>query len=144
MSGTSQHEGPDLAEGETLLHQHTPDLGAFKRTALLLLAITLVPTVVMYVAFPDTFWVAVPLFISCFLLMQERFGLGKHAAWVTDRRIIWQDGRTIDLAEINTVDMIGNAVRIRTKDHGTKHKLYYAKGRRALRDLVNSARGDAT
>lgn len=132
--------GPDLQDGETLLHHHTPHLGAFKRTALLMIAITLVPTGVMMFAFPDTLWVAVPLFVTCFLLMQERFSLGKYAAWVTDRRIIFQRGEEVALTSIDTVDMIGNAVRLRLVDKSPKAKLFYAKDRSALQDLIETAR----
>ena len=124
-----------------MVHHHKPDLGTFKRTALLLLAITLVPTAVMYILFPGTFWVVVPLFVSSFVLMQERFGLGKHTAWVTNQRIIWQGGGDVALSAISKVDMFANAVRIRTDDGEPSHKIYYAKDRRALCDLIDTTRG---
>ena len=134
------NKGPQLSENEEILHHHTPDLGAFKKTALLLLAITLVPTVVMVFLLPDTFWVAVPMFVTCLLLMQERYNLGKYAAWITDQRIVLQGDQAHQLADIASVDMIGNAVRMRFVSGGPRVKLYYPKDRQALRDLIETAR----
>lgn len=131
-------KGPHLQQGEAIVHHHKPDMGAFKRAALVSLAITLVPTGVMISAVPDTIWVAVPLFITCLLLMQERFTLGKYAAWVTNRRVILQDGATHRLADIHTVDTIANAVRLR---HNRKRtKLYYPKDKAGLKDIIDTAR----
>lgn len=106
-----------------------------------MLAITLVPTGVMFFAFPDTLWVAVPLFVTCLLLMQERVTLGKYAAWITNQRVILQSDQSLDLAQIDSVDVIGNAVRIRPVDRGARVKLYYPKDRAELLGVLNSARG---
>ncbi len=130
---------PQLAEGETLLHHHVPDLGAFKRTALLLLAITIVPTVMFLVLIPDSFWAAVPLFVSCLLLMQERFTLGKYAAWITNRRVVFQGDKEIALGDITSIDTTGNAVRLRHGVPTQKTKLYYAKDRAALVQVIKAA-----
>ena len=134
---------PQLQDGEEIVHHHVPDLRAFKRTALLLLAITLVPTAVFLFAFPDSMWVAVPLFVSCLLLMQERFTLGKYSAWVTNQRILLQGDVAIGLGDIVLVDVIGNAVRLRHGGASAKTKLYYPEDRDALAKIILDARQEA-
>ncbi|AKS47428.1 hypothetical protein SAMN05444287_2928 [Octadecabacter temperatus] len=134
---------PQLAEGEEVLHQHVPNLGAFKRTALLMLAITILPTVVILMQFPDTLWGVAPMFVTCLLLMQERFNLGKYAAWITNQRVLLQSDEEIALGDIAKTDTFGNAVRLHHKDSGQKTKLYYAKDRGALRQLIETARQGA-
>ena len=137
---------PQLADGEEILHHHTPDIGAFKRTALLMLAITLVPTVMFVVFIPDTFWGAVPLFITCLLLMQERFTLGKYAAWITNRRVLMQGDVEHVLSDITSVETIGTAVRL--NHTGGRTKLFYPKDKAALKGIIetamNAARSEAT
>ena len=134
---------PKLAEGEDVLHHHVPNLGAFKRTALLMLAITIIPTALILALFPDTLWGVAPMFITCLLLMQERFNLGKYAAWVTTQRVVLQSDEEIALGDISMTDTFGNAVRLHHKDGGQKTKLYYAKDRAALRQLIETARQGA-
>ena len=131
---------PQLAEGEEILHQHVPSLGAFKRTALLMLAITIIPTVLILTLFPETLWGVAPMFIACLLLMQERFNLGKYAAWITNKRILLQGDEEIALGDITMADTFGNAVRLRHGVDGQKAKLYYAKDRVALHQLIETAR----
>ena len=133
-------DGPALQDDEHILHHHVPDLRAFKRTALLMLAITLVPTAVIAALLPDTFWAAVPLFVTCVLLMQERYTLGKYAAWITQERVILQNGTAVALADIAIVDGIGNAVRLRDKA-GQVTKLYYPLDRATLCQIIETARG---
>ena len=130
---------PKLAEGEEVLHQHVPNLRAFKRTALLMLAITMVPTAVILMLFPDTLWGVAPMFITCLVLMQERFNLGKYAAWITNRRILLQGDQEIALGDISKTDTFGNAVRLRHGASGQNTKLYYAKDRGALMQLIETA-----
>ena len=131
---------PQLAEGEEVLHHHVPNLGVFKRTALLMLAITIIPTVLILVLFPDTLWGVAPMFVTCLLLMQERFNLGKYAAWITNQRILLQGDEEIALGEISMTDTFGNVVRLRHGADGQKSKLYYAKDRGALMQLIETAR----
>ncbi len=132
-------DGPALIEGEEIIHHHVPHLGAFKRTALLLLAISLVPTIVIATLIPDTFWAAVPVFVTCLLLMQERYNLGKHAAWVTNQRVILQGDEAIALTDIETLDAIGSAVRMRPTK-GPRIKLSYAKNRDELLQAIQTAK----
>lgn len=134
--------GPVLLEGEEIIHHHVPHLGAFKRTALLLLAISLVPTLVIATLIPDTFWAAVPVFLTCLLLMQERYNLGKHAAWVTNQRVILQGDDAIALADIETLDTFGNAVRLR-RAKGQRIRLNYAKDRQQLLGAIQTAKAES-
>ncbi len=134
---------PQLAEGEEVVHQHVPNLGAFKRTALLMLAITILPTVLILMLFPDTLWGVAPMFVTCLLLMQERFNLGKYAAWITNQRILMQSDEEIALGDIVKTDTFGNSVRLHHKDSSQKTKLYYAKDRSALLQLIETTRQGA-
>lgn len=131
---------PQLAEGEEILHHHVPNLRTFKRTALLMLAITIFPTAVILMLFPDTLWGVAPMFVTCLLLMQERFNLGKYAAWITNQRILMQSDEEIALGDISKTDTFGNAVRLHQKARGQTSKLYYAKDRKALKQLIEIAR----
>jgi len=130
---------PQLAEGEDIIHHHVPNLGVFKRTALLLLAITLVPTLVIAVAVPDTFWAAVPMFVTCLLLMQERYNLGKHAAWITNQRVLFQGDEALALNDITSVEPKGNGVLLRHDAAAKSTKLNYAKDRSALAQTILTA-----
>ncbi len=133
-------DGPQLRAGEDVIHHHAPDLGAYKRTALTLLAITLVPTIVVATVIPDTFWVAVPTFVTCLLLMQERYNLGKHAAWVTNQRVVLQGDDAIALADIEMLDLTVNAVRLSPANGGRRIKLCYAKDKQALLQIIQKAK----
>ncbi|HCP80771.1 MAG TPA: hypothetical protein DIT67_03980 [Octadecabacter sp.] len=134
---------PKLAEGEEVLHHHVPNLGAFKRTALFMLAITIIPTAFILTLFPETLWGVAPMFITCLLLMQERFNLGKYAAWITNQRVVLQGDEEIALRDISMTDTFGNAVRLHHGADGQKSKLNYAKDRAALRQLIETARQGA-
>ncbi|WP_281984356.1 hypothetical protein [Thalassorhabdomicrobium marinisediminis] len=136
-------EAPPLEAGEVLLHHHRPDLAAFRHTALVLLAVTLVPTLAMVAAFPDSLWGAAPLFIACLLLMQERVTLGRHAAWITNRRILLQNAAPVALRNIATTNVVGNAVRLRTVDPARRVTLSYPSDKTALRDVIDTARQEA-
>lgn len=136
--------GPVLQTGEDILHHHVPSLGAFKRTALLLLAVTLVPTVVVVALFPDTFWGAIPMFVTCLILVQERYNLGKYAAWITNQRVVFQGDAAIELSDISEVDTVGNAVRMRPVVGGKNIKIYYPNDRTALVATIEKARTDAS
>ena len=133
---------PALQDGEEVIHHHIPDLGAFKRTALLMLVITLAPTSLMVALLPDTFWPAVPLFVTCLLLMQERYNLGRYAAWITNKRILFQGDEALELSDIGMVGIAGNAVRLRPSKGGPATKLYYPKDRNALAVIIETARQD--
>ncbi|SMX42818.1 hypothetical protein [Octadecabacter ascidiaceicola] len=130
---------PQLVAGEEVLHQHVPNLGAFKRTALLMLAITIIPTAVILMLFPDSVWGVAPMFLTCLLLTQERFNLGKYAAWITNKRVILQGDEEVALDDISSVKVSANAVRLEYGPDGQKAKLYYAKDRAALKQLIDGA-----
>jgi len=133
---------PPLLEGETVIHDHIPSLRAFKRTALLMLALTLPAVVAMLVVFPDTFWPVVPLFVTCVILMQERVRLGRYRAWVTNKRIILQGDRTLDLAEVTGAKHSGNGVRVGVQGHlGKGIKLFYPEDGPALSAVIETAMG---
>ena len=135
--------GPPLEEGEVVLFDHIPSHAAFRRTALVLLAVTLVPTAVMAVVFPDSIWVAVPMFVTCVLLMQERVWLGRYRAWITDRRIIRQRGEEVRLDEVVNAAKAGNGVRVRTAAGAKGFKLYYPPDGPALAAAIRNAKGAA-
>lgn len=135
---------PPLDEGEEILFDHIPSLRSFRRTALLMLAVTLPAVVAFAVVFPDSFWPAVPLFVACVLLMQERVTLGRHRAWVTNRRVILQGDRAVPLAGIRGVAVKGNGVRVAVAGHSGKGiKLYYPQNGQALVAAIEDARKGA-
>lgn len=136
-------QAPPLHPGEAVVFDHVPSLRSYKRTALLMLALTLPAVIAMLVVFPDTFWPAVPLFITCFILMQERFRLGRHRAWITNQRIILQGGRAFDLADITGARHSGNGVRVGLLGHlGKGIKLFYPADGAALSKAIEDARKD--
>lgn len=132
---------PPLDDGEEVLFDHIPSLRAFKRTALLMLALTLPAVIAFAVVFPDSFWPAVPLFVACVLLMQERVTLGRHRAWVTNQRVIFQGDRAVPLADIRGAAVKGNGVRVAVAKHSGKGiKLYYPANGQALVRAIETAR----
>jgi len=134
--------GPPLLEGETVLHDHIPSQRSFKRTALLMLVLTLPAVAAMLVVFPDTFWPAVPLFITCVILMQERVRLGRYRAWITNKRIILQGDRAVALTDVTGVRHSGNGVRIGVRGHmGKGIKLFYPADGAALVTAIETAKG---
>lgn len=136
-------QAPPLQDGEGVVFDHIPSLRSFKRTALLMLVLTLPAVVAMLVVFPDTFWPAVPLFVTCVILMQERIRLGRHRAWITNRRIILQGDRAVDLADVSAARPSGNGVRIGVSGHmGKGIKLFYPENAAALAEAIEEARGN--
>lgn len=131
---------PPLNDGEHILFNHVPSLRAYKRTALLMIAVTLPAVVAFLFVFPDTFWPAVPLFVTCFLLMQERFTLGRHRAWITNQRIIFQGGRVTPLADVAGATKAGNGVRLMLQNGGKGEKLSYPEDAKALIATLDTAR----
>ena len=140
MSGDALGNGPPLEDGEEVMFDHIPSLRVFKRTALLLLALTLPAVIIFLVIFPDTFWPAVPLFVTCVILMQERVRLGRYRAWITNRRVILQGERMIPLGDIQAVDVLGNGVRIAYPNGGKGTKLMYSADKPALAKAIEAAR----
>lgn len=133
---------PPLADGEDVLFDHVPSLKVYKRTALLMIVLTLPVVAVFLYVFPDSLWPVVPLFVTCFLLMQERFSLGRYRAWITNRRIILQGGREIGLGEVTGAEAKGNGVRIGVAGHrGKGVKLFYSEDKAALLATIRDARG---
>lgn len=99
-----------------------------------------VVAVFLYV-FPDTIWPVVPLFVACLTLMQERVRLGRYRAWVTNQRIILQEGRSIPFEQIIDIGHRGNGVRMTIKGHrGKGIKLYYPEDPALLIDTIENAR----
>lgn len=133
-------DGPPLEDGERIVFDHIPSLRSFKRTALLMIVLTLPAVIAMAYVFPDTFWPAVPLFITCFILMQERFRLGRYRAWITNRRVILQGGRSIDLNDIRTAAQRGNGVRLFSEVSSRASKLFYPADGAALVRAIQSAK----
>lgn len=132
-------KGPPLEDGEEVVFDHIPSLAAFRKTALILLAATLLPTIVFAVVFPDSFWVAVPLFVSCVILMQERATFGKYRAWITNQRIILQNGRAVMLWDVLAAVKSGNGVRVRHSSNMKGIKLYYPEDPAKLISAITSA-----
>lgn len=129
---------PPLDPGETLLCDHIPSLRAFRRTALLGIALSIPPMLAFLVILPDTVWPVVPLFLTCLLLMQERFRLGRHRAWVTSRRVIFQGGRSLPLPGLTEVRAAHGAVYL-SGAQGAE-KLSYAARPAELAAVINTAR----
>lgn len=132
--------GPPLEEGEEILFDHIPSHAAFRKVALILLAVTLLPTAAFAIVFPDTIWPAVPLFAACVILMQERVTFGRHRAWVTSRRIVMQKGRELPLTEVTQAAVKGNGVRVGTRTSIKGIKLFYPPDGPALAAAINAAR----
>ncbi len=132
--------GPPLEEGEEVVFDHVPSFAAFRKTALVLLGVTLAPTVAMAAVLPDSIWGAVPLFVACVILMQERVWLGKYRAWITNRRIIRQKGEDVPLWDVTNAAPSGNGVRVRTTGSPRGIKLFYPADGPALATAILSAR----
>ncbi|MEL6960159.1 MAG: hypothetical protein AAGL89_14530 [Pseudomonadota bacterium] len=137
-------KGPPLQDGEEVLFDHVPSLRSFKRTALILIGLTIPAVAVMLVVFPDTIWPVVPLFVTCVILMQERVRLGRYRAWITNQRIVMQGDRSIDLADVTGSKHSGNGVRIGVAGHlGKGIKLFYPEDGPALIEAIESAKRNA-
>lgn len=135
-------KGPPLHSGEEIVFDHIPSLKAFKRAALFLIFVSLMPTIAFALAMPDSYWVSLPLFLCCLILMQERFRLGRHRAWITNARIILLDGTMIDLDAITSVKVKQVAVRVRYGETDTVQSLHYPENGAVLSDAINDARKD--
>ncbi|AGI65966.1 hypothetical protein OAN307_c01990 [Octadecabacter antarcticus 307] len=134
-------DAPPLNDDEVILLDHVPSLRAFRRVALLLIAVTLLPTIAFAVVFPDTYWPIAPLFVTCFLLFQERFTLGRHRAWVTNQRVLVQGGESAAWDTVSEATMTLGFVKLRRKGAGRTLTLSYAADATALINAINSARG---
>ena len=130
---------PPLHSGETILHNHVPSQRVFKRAAVFLIAVSLLPTIAFAFAFDDSFWVIVPLFVTCLLLMQERFTMGRHRAWITNQRIIFQD-RDIALADITATTVKAVYVRVQHSGAGKSAPIYYPADGPAVAQAIDAAR----
>lgn len=133
---------PPLNEKEEVIFDHIPSLRAFKRTALFILALQIPVVAVFIYAFPDTFWPAVPVFVACVILMQERVRLGRYRAWITNERIILQDDLSVALADVRGAAHQGNGVRVQVEGHAGKWiKLYYPDDGAKLAEVINRQKG---
>jgi hypothetical protein len=137
--------GPALQDGEAVIFDHVPSLRSFQLTALAALGLTLLPVAVFAVVFPGSYWTAVPVFVTCMILLQERFRLGRHRAWITPRRIILQEGDEVAMTDVDRADPRGNGVRVSC--HGGARRglqLSYAPDRPALARAINTAATEAS
>jgi hypothetical protein len=137
-------DAPPLNNDEVILYNHLPSLRVFKRVALFLLAVSLLPTLAFAVTFPDTYWPIAPLFVTCFLLVQERFTLGRHRAWITNQRIILQGGADIPLGSIDTIKSKTVAVQVRHSSGGKPLQLFYPEDGPAVTRTIDAARKAVT
>jgi len=103
---------------------------------LLMIGLTLPAVVAVLIVFPDTFWPAVPLFITCLILMQERFRLGRYRAWITNQRIIFQGERSVPLEDVQGAAKSGNGVRINIGSSAKSAKLFYPEDGTALLEAI--------
>lgn len=133
--------GPQLNDGEVLVHDHIPSLRAFRRMALLGLALSILPVLGFVLILPETIWPVVPMFLTALLLMQERFRLGRHRAWITSERIIFQGGRFLPLSGVTDVRARSWLVQV----NGTQgsETLTYAKDPSGLAQIITDARAKA-
>nr|WP_268821673.1 hypothetical protein [Octadecabacter dasysiphoniae] len=130
-----------MNEGEVIVFDHLPSHRTFRRAAVFLLLVSLVPTLIFALVFPDTLWIMLPLFLACMLLVQERFKLGRHRAWITNRRIILQDGTAIDLADVVETKARSVVVGVRHGADRAMLPLYYAADGETLAAAIDTARG---
>ncbi|WP_412508283.1 hypothetical protein [Roseovarius sp. SYSU LYC5161] len=141
---TASAGGPALQEGEEVIFDHVPSLRSFQGTALVALGLTLLPVVAFAAAFPDSFWPALPVFLTCLILLQERVRLGRHRAWITRRRIILQGGEEVAMSDVEQARPRLHGVRV-TCPRGPVRRLdlSYAPDRSALAQAINSAAKEA-
>ncbi len=126
---------PPLNDGEIVLHDHVPSMGKFRKAALVAIAITLVPTVMFAVLWPDTLFGVVPLLLTCVVLVQERLTLGRYRAWITNQRVILQGGEEAPLWDVTEVTQRWAGVRL----DGVNLRLAYVADTQALRDVIAAA-----
>lgn len=135
--------GPALQEGEEVIFDHIPSLRSFQLTALVLIGLTLPVAVVFGMIFAETVWPALPVFLTCMILLQERFRLGRYRAWITGRRIILQGGEEVAMEHVGRAEPRGTGVRVIRTDGARPVKLHYAADRAALAGAINRAKGGA-
>ncbi|MCF2904733.1 hypothetical protein L0666_07020 [Octadecabacter sp. CECT 8868] len=132
---------PPLEDGEVVMFDHVPSFRAFKRTALLMIALTVPAVVVFLIVFPDTLWPVVPMFVTCVILMQERVRLGRYRAWITNKRVIFQADQSVALDDIGAVTKNRNGVRLAWINGGKGTKLLYPEDANALIAAIETAKG---
>lgn len=130
---------PPLQNGEDVVFDHFPSARVFKRTALMMIGLTIPVVVVFLYVFPDTIWPTVPLFVTCVILMQERVRLGRYRAWITNQRVILQGGDAISLNDVARVAARTNGVQIVTKGDRANTKLHYPENPAALITAIETA-----
>jgi len=86
-----------------MVFDHIPSMKVFRRTAVLSLLTSLPVAAVFGIVWPDTLAVMIPVILTCIVLMQERFKLGRYRAWITNRRVILQGGREVQLLDLGDV-----------------------------------------
>ena len=126
---------PPLDEDETILHDHIPSLGKFRKAALIAILITLVPSFVFSMVWPDSLVAVIPLLLTCAVLLQERLTLGKHRAWITDKRVILQGGQDAPLWDVTGVTTKWAGVRL----EGVDVRLAYVADVQTLSDVIATA-----
>lgn len=134
-------QAPPINDGEQVVFDHIPSLRKFKRTALLMIGLTLPAVAAMLVVFPDSFWPVLPLFITCFILMQERFRLGRYRAWITNQRVILQGGQSYALSDVQAAAVRGNGVRLNVGNRIKGVKLFYPENGEDLVRAITDAKG---
>lgn len=126
---------PPLNDGEAVLHDHVPSQRKFRKAALFTILITLIPTVIFAMVWPDTGAAVVPLLLTCVLLVQERLTLGRHRAWITNQRVILQGGEDAPLWDVSGITPKWAGVRL----DGVDVRLAYVGDEQALRDVISAA-----
>lgn len=127
---------PPLPEGETLLHTHVPSLGAFQRNALVFLGLSFGATVILAAFDAPDYLVVGPVLLTLLVLLQERLTLRRNGAWITNRRVLFQTGQEVPLAEIGPARPHRTGVRL----GGKGGRLPYAADPGALARIINEAR----
>lgn len=118
-----------------MLHDHVPSMGEFRKTALISILVTLVSTVVLFLVWPETGAVVVPLLLTCALLVQERLTLGRYRAWITNQRVILQGGQDAPLWDVTSITPRWAGARL----DGVDMRLTYVADIQALRDVIVTA-----
>ena len=126
---------PPLNDGETVLYDHVPSLRKFRKAALIAILITLIPSFVFSMVWPDTGAAVVPLLLSCAVLVQERFKLGRYRAWITNQRVILQGGEDAPLWDVSGVTPRLAGVRL----DGIDVQLAYVADVQTLREVITTA-----
>ena len=126
---------PPLETDETVLHDHVPSLRKFRKAALIAILITLVPSVVFSIVWPESLAAVVPMLVTCAVLVQERLTIGRYRAWITDRRVILQGGEAAPLWDVSGITPRWAGVRL----DGVGIRLSYVGDVPMLRDVISAA-----